>query len=100
MNIKMSGCIVYEMTLREYKFISWLKPENFTNDLYADVCKNYILICGHTIEVDAGEVDLITPQLRNLDRQESELSAKYQAAKIQIEARRQSLLAIECEAQS
>jgi hypothetical protein len=99
--IKISGCIVYDSNDTKHKFADWLKPEYFSDEVYESCVRGLVLICPHTIEIDEPEnLDLITPQLRDLDRQEADLSAKYQAAKTQIEAKRQSLLAIECAVQS
>ena len=99
--IKVEGVIVYDAQEGKYSFRDWIKPQYFSDVAFERCVQGLVMICPHAIEVDEpDDLDIITPQLRELDRQEADLAAKYQAAKTEIAAKRQSLLAIECAAQS
>jgi hypothetical protein len=98
--IKIEGVIVYDPERREYAFKDWLQPDDFPDGVYSSEYSTYVLIAPYTIEAERpDDFDTVRPQLRALDRQEADLSAKYLAAKTEIEAKRQSLLAIECDPQ-
>lgn len=99
--IKIEGVIVYDAKAKEHVFKEWLRADDFKDGMYISEYSTFALIAPYTIEAnEPKDFDIITPQLRDLDRQEADLSAKYRAAKTQIEAKRQSLLAIECAVQS
>lgn len=99
--IKIEGVIVYDAESRQYSFKDWLKRSDFTDGVFAGSVSTYVFVCEYTATVPVpNSLDLITPQLHGLDRQEADLAAKYQAAKTEIAAKRQSLLAIECAVQS
>lgn len=99
--IKIEGVVVYDTKAQKYIFVDWLEPSHFQSGAYQSDYFSYVLVCPYTVKVaEPEDLDVVTPQLRDLDRQESDLTATYQAAKTQIEAKRQNLLAIECAVQS
>lgn len=97
MHIIIKGCFAYDTTSEKVRFFDWFSSKDFEGGY---VPKEYVLVADHTIDVNVPDVNLVTVQLDALRAQETEVTAKYQAAKTAIEARRQNLLAIEFEAQS
>jgi len=97
--ITITGVIVYRPEQRSYSFMDFLAPSDFEDGQWsAGSGMTYVLICPHTITIEApANLDLITPQLKALDEQERAAAAAYTALKTQLEAKRQSLLAIECD---
>ena len=97
-SITLNGVIVYDLDDRQYHFKDHFTADDFPGGVWNTDYSHYVLVCKHmtTVEVP-NDIDLITPQLHDLDRQEADLAVKYHAAKTQIAAKRQSLLAIECD---
>ncbi|WP_103035279.1 hypothetical protein [Castellaniella caeni] len=95
MKIQINGVIAWDIDAKTYIFNQWLSAECFEDGLYHSEYSNFYYICDHVIEVDAPEIDLVGPQLSVLDAKEAKLTARYRAAKTEIERQRQSLLAIE-----
>jgi len=99
--ITISGVIVFDTQERKHTFVHYLTPKSFQDGVFTLTkdCQ-YIFVCEHTITAAEPEgLDLVTPQLKALDEQEKAAGAAYAAVKTQIEARRQSLLALECDPQ-
>lgn len=93
---KIEGVIVFDLDAGEYQFLDYLHEGKFENGVYFTEYMKVIFVANHTIEISIpDDFDIIKPQLAALDAQETELTAKYQAALTQIQVKRNNLLAIE-----
>ena len=95
MKVKVKGLIVYDVKERQYDFFTNFPTLAFENGVFRGDYMHLVLICEHTIEVEAPDIDLVGIQLQELDDREKDLTAKFTAAKTEIHRQRQELLALE-----
>lgn len=92
-HVTIKGLIALDPMSNKPVFLTDWQPEWFKDGEHM----GYVLLAEHTIEADLPSVDLTRIRLAALDAQETDLTAKYQAAKTEIQTKRQNLLALEFE---
>lgn len=92
-HVTIKGLIALDPMSNKPVFLTDWQTEWFENGEHM----GYVLLAEHTIEVEVPSVDLTRIRLAALDAQEADMTAKYQAAKTEIQTKRQNLLALEFE---